>query len=491
MSINRSDDYIISLIQELLKQPNETEWLEFKHNNANKEMIGQYISSLSNSAALNGKICGYMVWGVDDTTHSILGTTFYPSQTKKGNEAFENWLLRLLEPKIDFKFYEVIIDSKNVVLLEVTPAYRHPVRFEGIEYIRFSSHKKKLKELPEKERELWRIFDRIPFEKQIAVDNISEGEVLDYLEYTKYFELLKLPLPENRQAILESLSCDEMLGKAQNGNYFITNLGAILFARDLTKFNNLKRKAIRVIQYRDNNKLETIKEIEANKGYAIGFEGLIDYINTILPSNEIIKQAFRENIRMYPELSIREIVANAIIHQDFFETGNSVMIEIFLNRFEVTNPGIPLVETDRFLDSPPKSRNEALASFMRRIGICEERGSGIDKIVLESEAYQLPAPMFETINGHTIAILFAHKELKEMDKSDKTRACYQHASLRYIQRDYMTNTSLRERFGIEKKNISMVSKIINETLKENKVFIYDESVGTRARKYIPWWAKQE
>lgn len=489
MSITRSNDYIISLIKELLKQPNETEWLEFKHNNDDKEMIGEYISALSNSAALNSKTNAYMIWGVDDATHKILGTTFKPSVTTKGNEALENWLLRLLTPKIDFKFYEVTIDEKEVVLLEIAPANINPVTFSGVEYIRLNSHKKKLKELPEKERELWRVFDRVPFEKQIAVDNIDDSEVLNYLEYTKYFELLNLPLPENRQAILESLINDDLIKKTDNGKYSITNLGAILFAKNLNSFSNLKRKAIRVIQYKDNTKFETIKEREGNKGYAVGFEGLIDYINNILPSNEVIKQAFRENIRMYPELSIREIVANAIIHQDFFQTGSSVMIEIFSNRFEVTNPGRPLVDTDRFLDSPPKSRNEALASFMRRIGICEERGSGVDKIVMQSEIYQLPAPIFETTNEHTVAILFAHKELKDMDKSDKTRACYQHASLRYIQRDYMTNTSLRERFAIDKKNISMVSKIINETLKEEKIFIYDESVGTKARKYIPWWAK--
>ncbi|MGE4420583.1 MAG: ATP-binding protein [Sulfurimonas sp.] len=489
MSITRSNDYIISLIKELLKQPNETEWLEFKHNNDDKEMIGEYISALSNSAALNSKTNAYMIWGVDDSTHKVLGTTFKPSVTTKGNEALENWLLRLLTPKIDFKFYEVTIDEKEVVLLEIAPANINPVTFSGVEYIRLNSHKKKLKELPEKERELWRVFDRVPFEKQIAVDNLDDSEVLNYLEYTKYFELLNLPLPENRQAILESLINDDLTKKTENGKYSITNLGAILFAKNLNSFSNLKRKAIRVIQYKDNTKFETIKEREGNKGYAVGFEGLIDYINNILPSNEVIKQAFRENIRMYPELSIREIVANAIIHQDFFQTGSSVMIEIFSNRFEVTNPGTPLVDTDRFLDSPPKSRNEALASFMRRIGVCEERGSGIDKIVMQSEIYQLPAPIFETTNEHTVAILFAHKELKDMDKSDKTRACYQHASLRYIQRDYMTNTSLRERFAIDKKNISMVSKIINETLKEEKIFIYDESVGTKARKYIPWWAK--
>ena len=489
MSIDRSDEYIISLVNELLKQPNETEWLEFKHNNENKEMIGEYISALSNSAALHNKTNAYMIWGVDDETHEIFGTTFKPSTTTKGNEALENWILRLLDPKIDFKFYEIDIDSHSVVLLEIAPAFKNPVRFQGVEYIRLNSHKKKLKELPEKERELWRVFDKIPFEKQVAVDDLQVDKVLEYLEYTKYFELLKLPLPESKESIIDSLLSDDLVRKNDNAKYSITNLGAILFAKNLADFTHFKRKAIRVIQYKDNTKFETIKEIEGSKGYAIGFEGLIAYINNLLPSNEVIGQAFRENIQMYPELSIREIVANAIIHQDFFESGNSVMIEIFANRFEVTNPGVPLISTERFLDSPPKSRNESLASFMRRIGICEERGSGVDKIIIQSEVYQLPAPIFEIRDNSTISILFAHKELKEMDKQDKIRACYQHASLRYIQRDYMTNTSLRERFGIDTKNISMVSKIIKDTLDEKQIYIYDRSVGTRARKYIPWWAK--
>ncbi len=487
--IVRSTDYIKSLVNEIIKLPNETEWIEFKHNNEDPQMIGEYISALSNSAALNGKTNGYIIWGVDDATHEILGTTFTPSSAKKGGEALENWILRLLEPKIDFKFYEVEIDEKSIVLLEIAPAYRHPVTFSGTEYIRLGSHNKKLKEIAEKERELWRIFDKVPFEKQIAVDNIDASEVLGYLEYTKYFELLNIPLPENRNAILEALIADNMVNKLDNAKYAITNLGAILFAKDLSKFNNLKRKAIRVIQYKDNTKFQTTKEIVGNKGYAVGFEGLIEYINNMLPSNEVIKQAFRENKTMYPELSIREIVANAIIHQDFFATGSSVMIEIFANRFEVTNPGTPLVDTERFLDSPPKSRNEAIASFMRRIGICEERGSGVDKIVIQTELYQLPAPIFEINGNHTVAILFAHKELKDMDKADKIRACYLHASLRYIQHDYMTNTSLRERFGIDAKNTAMVSRIIKDTLEANKIAIYDENVGTKARTYIPSWAK--
>ena len=489
MCITKTDDFIISLIYELIKQPSETEWLEFKHNKDDKKTIGEYISALSNSAALNGKVNAYMVWGIEDETHNIIGTTFNPLKTVKGNEALENWLLRQLSPKIDFRFYPVEIEGLNVVLLEIESAKIKPVMFSSVEYVRLNSHKKKLKEFPEKERALWRIFDKISFEKQVAMENITDSEVLGFLDYPKYFDLLKLPLPENRKAIIRSLLDDELIKKDDNGKYSILNLGAVLFAKDLGSFSNLKRKAIRIIQYKGENKIETIKEIDGTKGYAVDFEGLIDYINNLLPSNEVINKAFRKTNKMYPELSIRELVANAMIHQDFSQRGNSVMIEIFSNRFEVTNPGEPLVDTERFLDSPPKSRNEILASFMRRINICEERGSGIDKVVFETELYQLPAPIFRAVNGSTIVILFAHKELKDMNKQDRIRATYQHAVLRYIQNNFMTNSSLRERFGINDKNIATVSRIIKDTLKDNKIALFDESVGNRARTYVPTWSK--
>ena len=142
-----------------------------------------------------------------------------------------------------------------------------------------------------------------------------------------------------------------------------------------------------------------------------------------------------------------------------------------------------------FIDSPPKSRNEGIASFMRRIGVCEERGSGVDKVVIQTEIYQLPAPVFETTDEHTRAILFSHKELKEMDKADKIRACYMHAGLRYIQRDFMTNSTLRERFGIEGKNSAIASRIIKETLEAEMVYPFDPKASRKFMKYIPWWAK--
>jgi len=488
MTINRTTEYLNSLVQELRKLPAETEWVEFKHNNAEPEDIGEYLSALANSAALTGKVNAYLIWGIDNQTHDLIGTKFIPSKTKVGNENLENWLLHLLSPKINFRFFELHIDGSRVVLLEVGAAFRHPVRFKNNEFIRVGSCKKRLKDYPEKERELWRIFDQMPFERQIAAEHATVENVLRLLDYPSYFELLHQPLPESRDAILSALEADEMITQDSSGQWNITNLGAILFAKNLGDFRTLKRKALRSILYKGESRVETIREQEGSKGYACEFEGLIGYIINLLPSNEVIGQALRQKLPMFPELAVRELVANAIIHQDFHQTGTGPMVEIFSNRMEITNPGVPLVETDRFLDSPPKSRNEVLASFMRRIGVCEERGSGIDKVVFQTELYQLPAPVFEVTEEHTRSILFSHRNLKEMDKDDRVRACYLHACLRYVQRDSMTNRSLRARFGISEKNSAAASRIIKEALETGKIRAYDESASRKFMKYVPWWA---
>jgi predicted HTH transcriptional regulator len=311
---------------------------------------------------------------------------------------------------------------------------------------------------------------------------------LKLLDYPAYFDLTGQPLPETRNNILIRLADDELILRNTSGHWDITNLGAVLFARQLKSFGHLRRKAVRLILYRDNNRVETVREIEGTKGYACGFEGLINTIATLLPENEVVGKALRKTVPMYPELAIRELVANAIIHQDFSISGTSPMIEVFNDRIEITNPGIPLVETNRFLDSPPRSRNEVVASFLRRIGICEERGSGIDKVVFQTEFYQLPAPVFELSNSHTRSILFAHREFADMNKEDRIRACYLHCCLKYVNREEMNNTSLRERFGIDTKNSAMVSRIIKQTCEESLIKPYDPDAGNKAMRYVPWWA---
>jgi predicted HTH transcriptional regulator len=295
-------------------------------------------------------------------------------------------------------------------------------------------------------------------------------------------------LPAGRDKIVARLTEDRLITPNQAGKWDITNLGAILFAKNLDSFKNLSRKAVRVIVYDGKGRLETIREQVGRKGYASGFEGLIEFVNALLPRNEVVGKALRKDVPMYPEPAIRELIPNALIHQDFSVTGSGPMIEIFSDRMEITNPGLPLVKTERFLDTPPRSRNEALASFMRRIGICEERGSGVDKVVFQTEFYQLPAPIFETTGDCTRAVLFAHKALKDMDRADRSRACYLHACLRYVERNPMTNSSLRERFGISEGNAAMVSRIIREAMDDHLVKPYDPEQGRKYAKYLPFWA---
>ncbi|MFC1602025.1 ATP-binding protein [Pseudomonadota bacterium] len=488
MTTDRSAEYLIGLVRELCKLPSETEWVEFKHNNAHPQEIGGYISALANAAALNGKAHAYLLWGIEDGTHDIIGTEFNPITARKGNEPLESWLLRLLNPKIRFRFDVMEIDERQVVILEIERATRDPVSFSGTEYVRVGEVKKPLKEAPDRERALWRIFDQTPFEALVAAERLDADAVLRLLDYPAYFDLLELPLPANRDGIIEALAEDTLIQPCPAGGWNITNLGAILFAKRLADFPGLSRKAVRVIQYRGAGRIETIREQLNGKGYAAGFEGLVGYVNGLLPSNEIIEQALRKTVPMYPELAVRELVANALIHQDFFVTGTGPMVEIFDDRIEITNPGEPLVDTQRFVDTPPKSRNEALASMMRRFRICEERGSGIDKVIFQVELFQLPAPLFEVPEGFMRTVLFAYKDLKEMDKRDRIRASYLHACLCYVTRRKMTNTTLRERFGIADQNAADASRLLKEAVEAGAIVIEDPSVGTRSRAYLPFWA---
>ena len=488
MTVDRSNDYLAGLVRELCKLPHETEWVEFKVNQSDPQSIGEYLSALANSAALNGKAFAYLVWGVEDKTHAIVGTDFSPSTAKKGNEPLETWLLRLLTPKIHFRFFELDLDGQSVALLEIARAYRHPVRFQSETFIRVGQVKKRLRDSPDRERALWRILDQTPFEDLLAAENVTADEVLRLLDYPAYFDLLEQPLPANRDGILEALSDDDLVRSCDAGGWDITNLGAILFAKKLGEFPQLARKAIRVIQYRGAGRTETLKEQEGSQGYASGFEGLIGYINGLLPANEVVGRALRKAVPMFPEIAVRELVANALIHQDFVVTGAGPMVEIFDDRVEITNPGEPLVDTQRFVDTPPKSRNEALASRMRRFGICEERGSGIDKVVSQVELFQLPAPLFEVPEGFTRAVLFAHKPLPEMDKAERVRACYLHACLKYVTRGFLTNASLRERFGVEEKNKAAVSRYIREAVETGMIKPFDEDAARRLMKYVPIWA---
>ncbi len=469
------------LTEELRALPQESEWVEFKHNNSNPQEIGEYLSALANSACLENKEYGYLLFGIENETHNVVGTGFKPGKKKINHQELENWLATQLEPRIDFRIFEYDHQSHDLALFQIAPANMRPVSFRGVAYIRVGSYKKKLKDHPEKESKIWQKGRNAVFEKDFAIRNLTSGKVLELLDYPSVFRLLNIPLPPNKEAILKKLEEEKLIVKRLK-KYLITNLGAILFAHDLHDFEQLARKAPRVIIYKGSNKLHTVKEQEGKQGYAVAFERLVNYVNDKLPSNEEIDRVFRKEVRVYPKLAIRELIANALIHQDFSIRGTSVMIEIFDNRIEVTNPGKPLIDVDRFIDHSPESRNETLAGLMRRMNICEERGSGIDKVIHQVEAYQLPAPEFIAGDNYTRVIMYSPKSLRQMSKPDKIRAVYQHSCLKYVSGEYLSNQSLRKRFNIDKKNYSIVSRLIKEAIQFGVIKEYDNS-----RMYVPFW----
>jgi len=474
------------LLERLVKQSKESEWVEFKLNYHSAEEIGEGLSALSNGACLEGQPYGYLVFGVKNDNRTIEGTNFKPKTYKHKKEDIEHWLLQRLNPRIDFCIYEFEYNGKRIALFEIPAAINQPVDFKHEAYIRVASITRKLKSFPEKERKIWKKEPEKPFEKEIALDNLSASDVVQLLDTQSYFDFMKLPFPTNQDAVIQKMLSEKFV--IQKGSqYGITNLGGLLFAKSLNEFNVLSRKAMRVTVYKGNNKLDTVKDITGSKGYAVGFERVVDYINDQLPQNEEISKALRDNVRMYPEIAVRELVANAIIHQDFQEKGSPVF-EIYSDRIEFSNSGLPVITPIRFIDDY-QSRNEALADMMRRLRICEEKGSGIDKVVSLCEVYQLPAPNFLTQEKHTKVIMYSHQDLNYMDRQDKIRACYQHCCLKYVSNAKMSNLTLRERFKIEEKNSAIASRIIRDTIEAD--LIKEEDSNNKSKKYasyIPFWA---
>lgn len=477
---------LCTLLRRLVALPKENEWVEFKHNFHSEDEIGERISAIANSACIDNKAYGYLVFGVDDSTHEIIGTTFRPTQKMVGSNELENWLIQNLTPHIDFRIYEFQCDGKNIALFEIPAAENVPVDYKKVPYIRVGSITRRLSDFPNKERKIWNNI-KYNFETSIAMEGCSAADVIKHLDTQSYFDMMELPYPTTQESVIDRLIVAGLVVN-KDDCYAITNLGGILFAKNLHDFKSLERKIVRVVQYRGNNKIETILDEEFTKGYAIGFTTLVKFINDLLPRNEVIGDALREDVRMYPQLAIRELVANSIIHQDFSITGTSTLIEIYNDRIEFSNPGEPLIDPIRFIDEY-RSRNEKMASLMRRLKICEEKGSGIDKVVFQCELFQLPAPYFVSTPVHTRVILYAYKQLREMDKDDKIRAVYQHACLKWVSNDFMTNQSLRERFNIDPKNYSMASRLIKEALVVQVIKEADcDSKSKKYAKYLPYWA---
>ena len=320
---------------------------------------------------------------------------------------------------------------------------------------------------------------------------LSETEVITLLEYGKVLELLSKPIPSDLNEILKWLEDEKMIVNVDGKGYYITNFGAVAAAKDLTQFDGLSRKSVRLIKYEGVNKAGKSKEFPGHKGYAIGFEGLINFTQGLLQDSEVIKNALRVDTSIYPEIALRELIANILIHQDFSVRGAGPMIEIFDDRIVFTNPGklLPSKNIDRLIRTTPESRNEVLASAFRRYNICEERGSGFEKAVIAIELYGLPPLRFEELENSFKVTMLAPKPYGKMSIDERVEACYQHSIIEYFGNGGFNNASLRGRFGMHAKQAAQISLLIKESIEIGKIKPKDASnVSKKFSVYVPYWA---
>lgn len=474
-----------SVLTRLLALPAETEMVEFKRaeNSFSDHELGEYFSALSNEANLHEISEAWLVFGVDNKSHVVLGTNYKSSRPSL--DEMKKKIADQTTNRITFdEIYEINHEGKRVLMFLIPAAPQgFPIAYKGHYYGRDGESICALNIHEIEKIRLQHPFDT--YELQIAQSNLTKQGVLDALNYKKFFELLGKEVPQTLDAII-AIMTDYGYVVEKGANYDITNLGALLLANNLTMFPGLENRRVIVRKYSGTNNRSLSLEQIGTYGYAVGFEGLIDFIsrNTSVETIETL----REYIPAYPKVAIREFVANAIVHQDFDVQGMPITIEIFTNRLVITNPGESLNKVERWIDLPPKSRNEKLAQSLHLFNLCERRGSGVDRAVAALEQMQLPGYTVESGNGFTRTTFYPKKAVDEMTKEERVLACYQHTCLLYEDRMTVNNQSIRERFGLGKNKSAMASHIISDTVEAGLIKVSNpDGMSRKYTTYIPYY----
>lgn len=465
----------VEQVDRWLQVPSEHERLEFKQakSQIDNRTLFEYCVAIANEGG------GKLLLGVEDTApRRIVGTSACSNPTKMAEKIFDNVRFRVDVEALVHPCGRVVIC--HIPSRPVGTAYH----FDGRYLMRSGSSLVSMTE-----DRLRQIFaeGKPDWIEEYSLDSLDSQEVVELLDTQSYFELMRLPFPSTRDGIIEQLVRERLVDQV-GSHVAIKRIGALLLARRLEDFPDIARKAPRVIVYSGDSKLNTRLDQIGTKGYAVGFQGLVDFVMNQLPQNEVIEDALRHQVKLLPEIVVRELVANALMHQDFSVAGTSMMVEIYDNRVEISNPGMPIVPVERFIDSC-QSRNERLGSLMRRMGICEEQGSGIDKVFDAAEVYQLPAPDLRAGHNRASATIYGPMSFNAMDRSNKIRSCFQHCALKWVTGEHMTNQSLRERFQLDPSKTSVVSQVIAAAISEGLVKS-DEGAGASRKyaRYVPFWA---
>ncbi len=474
------------IIRGLASLKKETSFVEFKVNNADPDAAGERISALSNMALLCQRPYAYLIWGVDDRTHAFVGTELSFETWKKGKEDILAYWKNLLLPSLEIQPYELRIDGFHILALEIPAASHFATTFKKQAYCRIGSYTKNIKEYPALEKELWDKLSHTAPERRIVKSGLGSDELDSILDFRSYFDCLSLPEPSAPKEKIDRFVREGFLIEEDDGNYCITAFGTLLFGRDLSTFDGLAGKEIRILRYVGDDRLQTKGKVCFAKGYAASFEEAYSSILSAIQEGDVFVNGIRQDRYSLPPIAIREALGNVLIHQNLLGRGGP-LVEIFASRVELSNPGSLNVPADRLIDASPNPENELLASFFRRINIGDTAGSGFDKIVGSLEKEHLPPVCVEESPSGVRVVLSFAKPFDEYTTEEKLRAAYDHVVLRYLSRKPATNGSLRDRFALSEAAKYKISRLLSLAV-EKGMIRKSEGNDKKEASYLPYWA---
>lgn len=431
---------LLDTLDRLLSLPREQCTVEFKSNLAEQAEIGQYLSALANVAALDGHDRAWLVWGVADGSHAVIGTTFDPFGPKAGgNQSLMMWLQQMTQPRADFQFHEVAHPQGRVVMLEIHPARSAPVAFQQVRYIRVDSHKTRLGEHPDKEARLWA---RLGVKEDWS-GAVVPGATLDDLDpdalaaarqrFTEY--LLRSEPDAGRHDAIRSESAawsdETLLNKARiTKQGRITRSALLLLGRDESAhFLSPADAKISWIPRDANNAMLTSQHF--GPPFLLATEKAFARVRNLTLDHMPDGTLFPTPVPRYDSWVMREALHNAVAHQDYALGGKINLVE-HPDRLVLGNLGQFLPESVEWMlehQSPPEHyRNQWLIDGMIRLRMIDQAGSGIRRMFTTQRQRLFPLPdyVFDatpqglprvelTLQGQVLDVKFARALMARSD----------------------------------------------------------------------------
>jgi ATP-dependent DNA helicase RecG len=403
---------LVTLIDSLRAEPAETEWLEFKETQVIPPTgLGEYLSALSNGAALARKPFGYLVLGVHDRTHAVTGTRYNPRMDKAKGQDLLFWTTSGLSPRVSVEVHEVSHPDGRVLLFQVGAAQEQPTRFYGTAYVRVSGSKTNLANHPQKEGRLWSL--RTDWSAEIV-----DGATLDDLDPKAIRKAREQYAEKNpRQAAeVESWDVTTFLNKARvTRQGRITRSALLLLGRP--EASTLLSPAVARVSWLLKDDAGTDLDYEHfDPPFILQVDSLLARVRNLtlrtLPDGTL----FPVEIQQYDPYVLREALHNAIAHQDYALQGRIQVVET-PSRLLITNRGSFLpgsVERVIQQDAPEEVyRNPFLAAAMVSLNMIDTQGGGIRRMFQLQRKRFLPLPDYDLSEAERVKVTIPGKVLDE------------------------------------------------------------------------------